>query len=573
MESQLRVCVGQHSDRGRKASNQDFHGVYIPDDAQLASKGIAMALADGISSSDVSQIASEAAVSGFLADYYSTPDAWSVKTSAQRVLTASNSWLHAQTRQSPHRYDADRGYVCTFSALVLKSNTAHLFHVGDARIYRLRDGSLEQLSQDHRLRVSADQSYLARALGMNPHVEIDYRALPLEPGDLFLILTDGVYEFIESQALLAIIARHPQALDAAAQELVLHALANGSDDNLTAQLLRVDQLPDPDAGERVRLLTDLPIAPVLEPGKVFDGYLILRRLHASSRSHVYLARDTESQATVVLKAPSIDREHDPAHMERFLNEEWIARRIDSPHVLKPFVQNRPRRFLYSVSEYIEGQTLRQWMIDNPRPPLETVRAMVEQIARGLLAFHRLEMLHQDLRPDNIMLDGNGTLKIIDFGSTRVAGLLELSSAPSEQPLGTVQYSAPEYFLGEAGTTRSDLFSLAVITYQLLTGELPYGAQVARCRSRAAQARLHYQPARHAQRELPVWIDDVLKKALAPNPAKRYGELSEFVFELRQPSPEILNRTRPPLLERDPVLFWKGLSLALGATLAAVVLLS
>src|SRR5690606_38396153 len=207
--------------------NQDAHGVYIPDDAQLVSKGIAMALADGISSSEVSQIASEAAVSGFLADYYSTPAAWSVKTSAQKVLTASNSWLHAQTRQSPYRYDSDRGYVCTFSALVLKSNTAHLFHVGDARIYRLRDGALEQLSQDHRLRVSAEQSYLARALGMNPHVEIDYQALPLERGDLFLILTDGVYECLETPELLAIIQRQPGALDAAARELLLQALANG----------------------------------------------------------------------------------------------------------------------------------------------------------------------------------------------------------------------------------------------------------------------------------------------------------------------------------------------------------
>lgn len=572
MDSQLRVSVGQHSDRGRKAVNQDAHGICIPADAQLASKGIAMALADGISSSDVSQVAAEAAVNGFLADYYSTPDAWSVKTSAQRVLTASNSWLHAQTRQSPYRYDSDRGYVCTFSALVLKSNTAHLFHVGDARIYRLRGGQLEQLTQDHRLRVSAEQSYLARALGMNPHVEIDYQALPLERGDLFLILTDGVYEFLDAQALLATIERHPNTLDVAALELLACALENGSDDNLTAQILRVDALPSPDSGERIRQLTDLPIAPVLEPGKVFDGYLILRQLYASSRSHVYLARDTESQATLVLKTPSIDREHDPAHMERFLNEEWIARRINSPHVLRPFVQNRPRHYLYSVSEYIEGQTLRQWMTDNPRPSLETVRAMIEQIARGLLAFHRLEMLHQDLRPDNIMIDRNGTLKIIDFGATQVAGLQELSAAPASERLGTAQYSAPEYFLGEPGSTRSDLFSLAVITYQMLTGQLPYGAQLARCRSRAAQARLDYQPARHSHRELPAWIDDVLKKALAPNPARRYGELSEFVFELRQPSPEILARSRPPLLERDPVLFWKGLSLALTATLAAVLLL-
>src|SRR3546814_13378075 len=96
MPNQLTISVGQHSDRGRKETNQDFHGIVIPAEPLLSSKGIAVALADGISSSDVSQIASESAVKGFLEDYYCTSDAWSVKTSAQRVLDATNSWLHAQ---------------------------------------------------------------------------------------------------------------------------------------------------------------------------------------------------------------------------------------------------------------------------------------------------------------------------------------------------------------------------------------------------------------------------------------------------------------------------------------------
>jgi serine/threonine protein kinase len=80
--------------------------------------------------------------------------------------------------------------------------------------------------------------------------------------------------------------------------------------------------------------------------------------------------------------------------------------------------------VYVATEFIDGQTLSQWMIDNPRPDLETVRGLVEQIAKGLRAFHRLEMLHQDLRPENIMIDKTGTAKIIDFGATRVAGLVE-----------------------------------------------------------------------------------------------------------------------------------------------------
>ena len=132
----------------------------FPEEPQLSAKGIAIALADGISSSNVSQVASQSAVRVFLEDYYCTSPAWSVKKSAQQVLMAMNSWLYAQTQQSQYRYEKDRGYVCTLSALVLKSTTAHLFHAGDARIYRLRDGALEQLTHDHRVHVSSEQSYL-----------------------------------------------------------------------------------------------------------------------------------------------------------------------------------------------------------------------------------------------------------------------------------------------------------------------------------------------------------------------------------------------------------------------------
>jgi serine/threonine protein phosphatase PrpC len=198
MSQQLRISAGQYSDKGRKEINQDFHGVLVPNGPQLGSKGIAIALADGISSSDVSQEAAQAAVTSFLEDYYCTSDAWSVKTSAEHVLVATNSWLYSQTQQSQHRYNRERGYVCTFSGIIIKSRTAHLFHVGDARIYRLRGAALEQLTEDHRVRVSSVQSYLARAMGMDRKVEVDYQAIPLEEGELLVLATDGVYEFTDA---------------------------------------------------------------------------------------------------------------------------------------------------------------------------------------------------------------------------------------------------------------------------------------------------------------------------------------------------------------------------------------
>ena len=563
MTSQLKISVGQHTDKGRKEINQDFYGVYIPKEPQLSSKGIAIALADGISSSEVSQVASQAAVSSFLEDYFCTSEAWSVKKSAQQVLTATNSWLYSQTRQSQYRYEKDRGYVCTLSAMVLKSTTAHIFHIGDTRIYRLRDNTLEQLTEDHRLWISNEQSYLSRGLGINPQLEIDYKTLQIELGDIFLFASDGVYEFASTQFIVNAIKQHGADLDEAAKVLVNEAFSNGSNDNLTAQIVRVDELPNRDANEILQQLTELPFPPILEARTLFDGYKIIREVHASSRSHVYLAMDAETHTQVIIKTPSIDLQGDPAYLERFLMEEWIARRINSPYVLKPCLQTRKRNFLYIVTEYIEGQTLTQWMIDHPKPDLETVRGIVEQIAKGLRGFHRMEMLHQDLRPENIMIDNTGTVKIIDFGSTSVAGIMEMSRA-FEQPniLGTAQYTAPEYFLGESGSSRSDLFSLGVIAYQMLTGKLPYGTQVAKTRTKAAQRNLIYDPLREYRREIPVWIDDALMKALHPDPNKRYEELSEFIYDMRHPNKVYLNKARPPLLERNPVAFWQGVSFIL-----------
>jgi len=221
----LRISVGQHSDRGRKPTNQDFQGVHIPDEPLLSSKGICIGLADGISSSQVSQVASESAVKAFLEDYYCTSEAWSVRTAARLIVSTA-------------------------------------------------------------------------------------------------------YE-------------------------------NGSQDNLTVQVVRVDDVPNGSVAEIFEGLLELPFPPPLQARMRFEGYRIIREIHASHRSHVYLALDEASQSQVVIKVPSVDLQADAAYVERFLMEEWIARRINSPHVLKPCPQTRTRTFAYLVTEYIEGQTLAQ----------------------------------------------------------------------------------------------------------------------------------------------------------------------------------------------------------------------
>ena len=572
MGDTLRVRIGQHSDKGHKEINQDFHGACTPEGSALTTKGVALALADGISSSDVSHIASAAAVHALLQDYYCTSDAWSVRRSVQCVLAATNSWLHAQARNGPHRFDADRGHVCTLSAMVIKSATAHLFHVGDARIYRVQGKALEQLTQDHRVQLPGGHSHLARAMGFHPQLDIDYRALPLERGDTFVLATDGVHEHVPASFIIQMLQDHAGDLDQAARAIVAEALLRGSPDNLTLQVVRIDALPLQDSSELQRQRAALRLPPVLAPRDTLDGYQIVRELHASHRSHIYLAMAPDSGEQVVLKTPSIDLQSDDDALDRFLLEEWIARRIHSPHVLRAVASTHRREHLFVALEHVQGQTLAQWMIDHPRPALAEVRDIVVQIARGLQAFHRMEMLHQDLRPENIMIDHTGTVKIIDFGAVHVAGLAETAAhGGSAAILGTVQYTAPEYFWGGPGTPQSDLFSLGVITYQMLTGRLPYGTQVAGLRTRAALTRLRYASALHDEsRPIPAWIDAVLERAVHPNPLKRQAELSEFVHELHQPGAATLARTRQPLAERNPLVFWRATALVLAITVVVLL---
>jgi serine/threonine protein phosphatase PrpC/predicted Ser/Thr protein kinase len=562
VQKKLTISISQSTSKGVKEINQDFHDIKIPTGHQLINKGIVIALADGISSSDVSQEASKQSVNTFIKDYYSTPELWSVQKSAKSILSNINSSLYTKSRQSEYRYDKDRGFVCTFSSMIIKSNTAYLFHIGDLRIYRLRGGLLSQLTTDHRLWISKEKSYLSRALGMDSKVLIDYDKFKILEGDTYIFMSDGVYEFLESQNIIDIL-KNTDKLDVSADTLIQLALENASDDNLTAQVVHIDSIPQKDVTELHEDMTQKKPAPLLEVDDMLDEYLIIRELSANHRSHVYLAKDTLSQEQVVIKVPSMDLRDDKVYLERFMIEEWVARRINSVHVLKSYQQNRPRSYLYTVFEYIEGQNLKQWMIDNPTPSIETIRTIIEQIAKGLQAFHRHEMLHQDIRPENILIDKNGTIKIIDFGSTRVEGIEEINSLiKQEHMLGTLLYSAPEYFLHETGTPASDIYSLGVITYQMFSGKLPYGTEVAKTTSKASQRKLKYRSLYTDEYDIPFWVDQTLKKALNPNPFYRYSLLSEFLYDLRHPNQKFISQSQPPIFERNPVAFWKSVSVSL-----------
>ncbi|WP_369599885.1 bifunctional protein-serine/threonine kinase/phosphatase [Hahella sp. SMD15-11] len=560
--SDLRVIAGQRSLAGHKTGNEDSLALCIPESPVIRRKGVVAVVADGVSASECGGEAAEVAVRTFVQDYYATPDTWRVKTSLARVVTALNRWLHGQSLRT---LGEARGYVCTFSGVILKPGSLHVFHAGDSRVWRWRDGTLRCLTQDHHLALGKDSGYLTRALGMDSSLELDYRHHSLRAGDVLALTTDGVHGFLPLQTWQRILedaarAGSGEALEALADKTLELALNAGSDDNLTVQFIRVL-----DAGEAA--LTEIPGAgqvrfpPLLAPGDVLDGLTVEAELHASERGQVYRVRDASGNVCV-MKTPSPRYADDAAYISRFLLEDWAGRRVDSPHVVQ--VLPRPESpWLYYLSEWVEGVTLEQWMTAHPAPDIPAVVAIVEQLVRAVRAFHRRDMLHGDLKPANVMIRPDGQVKLIDFGSVWIGGMREEERRPHEgMPLGSSRYSAPEYRQGAAPTLRSELFALAVMAYEMLTGAHPYGEAWEDAVSPVSLGRLRYVPAWSHNPLVPPWFDAALAKALRLDPGQRYGALSDWLTDLKTPNRTLVPDAPRPLAARYPERTWQVISAVL-----------
>ncbi|MFO1389539.1 protein kinase domain-containing protein [Cellvibrio sp.] len=565
LQSGLHIRFAQRSEAGRKPENQDTVGARIPEGNALTNKGIAIAIADGVSSSMAAREASQTAITGFLTDYYATPDTWRTQQSAMRVIQALNSSLFGRSQNSIY----GEGYLTTFSALVLKGSSAFVFHVGDTRVYRLRGDEFECLTRDHTQRIDRQTNYLSRALGADPFLEVDVYTAELEIGDIFILSCDGVHEFIPTAELKSLIKQNTQDLDKLVNTIIETALANNSDDNLSIQAVAVEQLGHATQNDAMQILSRLPFPPLLSPGKIIDGLRVKKVLHESTRSQVYLVED-EKGTQLVMKTPSVNFQDDPAYIERFVMESWIGSRIHGAGVARVIPAPESRSCLYYLTEYIGGPTLTQLLKERGNLAIVDAVEIIEQLIRGIRVFHRKDTLHQDLKPDNVVISNRGPI-IVDFGSCWVAGVEEvIAPFTREIALGTADYSAPEYRYGGKVGPASDQFSLAVLLYEMLTGKLPYGEKYAKANDLRSFQKLKYISAMQHNPLVPYWLDKALQKALSIYPNSRYEVLSEWLQDLKRPNPEWLTQRQQPLIERHPDKLWKVL--AVSGWLCAVALL-
>jgi len=550
----LTITFGGYSSQGAKDENQDAFALKISQGNDLALKGHLAVIADGVSSANCAAKASQMSVCHFIEEYMATPATWSVQKSAATVLSSLNNWLYSRQLVNTESGELEQ-WLSTFSALVLRDDRAFVFHVGDCQIVKINADGYQILTKEH----ATPSGILNRALGASEHIEVDVCSTPLDIGDILMLSCDGVYQHMSKQQISMIITRQDN-LELAAQEIATLAATQGSLDNLTCLLLKIEQLPKQAFNQLLFNRKQQVIPPPLPVGAKIDNFKIIEILEQSTRSHIYLAKDLQQDKLMVLKMPSLNFTDDQAYLDAFIKEGWIGDTLNHPAVMKISAQQPPSKFIYHVCQHVQGQTLAQWINDNASPSLSDVRDIAGQLITTLRALQRSDVTHGDIKPDNFMIDGHGRIMLIDLGSCSVGALATSTSA---LPLGTLTYSAPELFYGASANTQSDLFSLAVVIYQMLCQHLPY-KEISHVDNAPSGYNLwRYRPLNTYRKDLPDWLDMVLAKALSADPSNRYQHYSEFISELStNHTPARQQPQQRPLLERDPVRFWQSVSFGL-----------
>jgi serine/threonine protein phosphatase PrpC len=549
-KNRLRLAIGHASLTGPRERNEDYCGVATPEGAELENKGVIAAVADGIGGHKGGREAAEYTVRGLLSDYFATPDTWSVPRAIETVTTALNRWVIAEGSRNAEL----SGMATTLSALVLRGRRYYTAHIGDSRIYRLSAGRLQQLTVDHVWEHPELNNVLSRAIGLDPRVLMDFADGELAADDRFLLVSDGVWGVLPDALITEVLLDHPEPQGAAAA-LTSLALAQGGHDNATAVV--VDVLGVPPAGLRDSLESSasLPLPHRLKMGHELDGLIVEEILHDSRETLLYRMRNPRNGQQVVLKTLQPGMEGDQGASAALLMEEWRAKRVVSPF-FPQVVPAEQRSCLYYLMTWHAGATL-QARLDAGQhfPAGEAVRLGIP-LLKAIAALHRLDIVHRDIKTDNIHLGQDGVLRILDLGVAISLGERKPDDLIGQA--GTPSYMAPELFDNPEPQFGYDLYAAGVTLYHLLTRKYPYGE------IEPFQTPKFGEPARPTRwrPEIPGWLENILLKAVAREAKDRFETAEEFLLALeRGAARPIAAPARQPLAQRNPLLMWKIVAVA------------
>src|SRR5580704_13721180 len=561
--SGVKASVGFASETGPRERNEDFGGAVFGWELPKPRRDVVAAIADGIGGAKGGRIAAETAVRGFLDGFCDLPETMEVRRAAATVISSLNSWIYGQGKRDPDL----AGMGCTFTALVLRGRIAHILHVGDSRAYRLGGDRLTLLTTDHVREGTSGtgrSNILYRALGVETEVRLDYATQPMALHDRFLLCSDGVHAYLTPEVITEIM-RVRSAADDTARELVRAALDAGSSDNCTALVMDVVELATAESATEVGSnIMQLPLIPVPVVGEAVDGFLLKVLVSDGRYSRLFGAIDEVEGGEVVLKFPKPQVAAVATYHAAFVREAWVGARVNSPWIGR-IIELPPGRqtCLYTVMPLYQGELLSTRLARRPLVGLEEGRNIAIKLARGVAALHRAGIIHRDIKPDNIIIEGGGALKLIDLGVVRVPGLEDF---PPEDIPGTIGYMAPEMLKGdEPGNEATDMYALGVTMFRAFAGEFPYGNIDAVSPPRKSRP----TPLSDLRPDLPAWLQATLGRAIASDPAERFRDMNEFAADMeRGPERAPLSARRPlTLYERSPARFWQGVSAILATALA------
>jgi serine/threonine protein phosphatase PrpC len=537
----LQLSYADSSASGPRAENQDATRMVSPALSLAASKGYLFALADGVSQCADGGLAARSTLQALAHDYYATPQTWGVAQALDRLLLAQNRWLHANGNGQP--------LLTTISALVLRGRRFTLAHIGDCRVYRWCEGQLQRISEDHVWSQPGMQHVLKRAMGLEQHLVVDYLEGELRPGESFLLVSDGIWATL-SEASIAGVLRDESNLQSAAQTLVTAAHLAGSQDNASAVLVRVEQLGEASLSDALEQVEQWPLPPALKPGQRFEGWQVQALLSQTRQSLLYRVRDAQQQSWLLKTLPH-HREGDSEAGQSLLQEEWFLRRVAGRFFPEVHSASERQHLYYLMREH-PGITLAEHQRLYGNLSLTQGLEIAMHLVRALGMLHRRNILHRDIKPDNLLLNEDGDLRVLDFGLAYCPGLS--TQVPGELA-GTPSYIAPEAYAGAAPTAVQDLYSAGVTLYFLLTGHYPHGEIEAFQRPRLGTA----IPASRYRPDLPEWLVSNLDQALASDPAQRFETAEQWLLALQNGEQQPSVRPRA-LLEREPLKVWQALAL-------------
>jgi serine/threonine-protein kinase len=573
----MRLRYARLSTKGARPANEDSLDFWeSPDPISREKQGSIAVIADGVGGLENGAIASRLAVDVAIREFQSMPGSMKPYAILRRMFTAACSEVHAK---SVSDFGGKR-MATTLVASMFRDGAVCVANVGDTRSYFIRQKTIRRLTTDHvatavpvklglilerQAMASPSRSELTRSIGAEPFCAPTFATQLLHHGDFVLQCTDGLHTCVLDEEMRDIVCRsHPYD---ACKELLALAAKRGSDDNISLQLVEVRNWEEVAQSTRVALGAEITprkaaiaVAAAVTgtsepaPGKVLDNRFELTDLVArSNMATIFKANDRKTGQSVAIKIPLMALESDVAGFERFRREEEIGSTLDHPAVMKVVKIDGPKSRPYLVMEFLAGRELAQVMAKEKVLTEAAARAYAAQICDALAYLHAKGITHRDLKPQNIMVCSDGTLRLFDFGIARVQKARRLTFVGVTPALGTPDYISPEQVRGRRGDHRSDIYSLGAILYEMVTGVTPFQGESPYV---VMNARVTGDPEapRSINPSLSPQMEEIILHALERDPRHRYQTAADMKRELDDPAQVVLThrdqRLRAPTPARS-----------------------